>query len=278
MIKNFYRMFDGDLWVEGSPILTNFVFLIGFFTLVLSAAQEDDIIIPTLDVFHTFISWPNFNEGTIITVCIWCFRNIERVLGFKVLIQFLFYNFITYLPLFILTVFLRGFRYHFSFFFFVPFSLYIFIVWQIPPVKLFHFLSDKMVISFAFLFLIICHFPSSLLPLISSIFGNILWSFDVFGLRKCTQEPIEDQYDGIDDLHVNINDLEDSQEIQDSNSMNNEIKNNNETRNSNNANDIDRDSDAVKTIMDMGFTRDQAITALSQCGNDVQKAVDKLLP
>lgn len=268
-------MFDGDLWIEGSPILSNFVFLIGFFTLVLSAAQEDDIVIPALDVFHTFISWPNFNEGAIITVCIWCFRNIERALGLKVLILFLIYNFITYLPLFILTIFLQGFRYHFSFFFFVPYSLYVFIFWQIPPVKLFYFLSDKMVISFAFLFLTICHFPFSLFPLISGIVGNILWSFDVFGLKKCTQEPIENQYDGIDDLHVSINDLDDSQENQDGN----QNKNNNiDNKNINNENEIDGNSDAVKTIMDMGFSRDQAISALSQCGNDVQKAVEKLLP
>ena len=269
-------MFDGDLWIEGSPILTNLVFLIGFFTLVLSAAQEDDIVVPTLDIFHTFISWPNFNEGTIITLCIWCSRNIERILGLKVLIQFLFYNFITYLPLFILTIFLKGFRYHFSFFFFVPFSLYIFIVWQIPPIKMFSFLSDKMIVSLAYLFLVLCHFPYSLFPLISAIIGNILWSFDVFNLKKCTREPIEYQEDGIDDLHVSINDLEDSQEVQDNHSINEQR--NTEMQNNKDGNEIDGDSDAVKSIMDMGFTRDQAISALSQCGNDVQKAVDKLLP
>ncbi|KAK8842730.1 hypothetical protein M9Y10_025593 [Tritrichomonas musculus] len=269
-------MFDGDLWTEGSPILSNFVFLAGFFTLVLSAAQEDDIIIPTLDIFHTFISWPNFNEGVIITFCLWCFRNIERILGIKVLVQFLFYNLISYLPLFITTIILKGFRSHFSFLFFVPFSLYIFIVWQIPSVKLFSVLTDKIAISLAFIFLVCCHFPFSLFPLISAIIGNIIWSFDVFRLKKCTQEPVDEYDNTIDDIHVSINDLEDSQENLDANpSANRDQRPNIDAENR--RNDIDANSDAVKSIIDMGFSRDQAILALSQCDNDVQRAVNKLL-
>ena len=123
-------MFDGDLWIEGSPVLSNLVFMLGFFTLVLAAAQEDDVIIPTLDIFHTFISWPSLNEGTLLTVCLWCFRNIERILGMKALLQFLFYNLITYLPFFALVIVLKGFNLHFSFFYFIPFSLFIFVIWN----------------------------------------------------------------------------------------------------------------------------------------------------
>ncbi|OHT09012.1 UBA/TS-N domain containing protein [Tritrichomonas foetus] len=248
-------MFDGDLWIDGSPLLSNIVFLLAFFTLILTAAQEDDITIPTLDVFHTFISWPSFNEGTILTVCLWCFRNIERILGMKVFLQLLFYNFVTYLPLFIVTILLKGFVSHFSFFYFIPFALYVFVLWQIPPVKIFSFISDKIIITVAFLIVILLHFPFSLFPLISGILGHVLWSYDIFRFKKCINEPIE--FDENDDIHV----------LEGIDAENPPAGDNN----------VPLDNDAIRSITDMGFTREQAMTALAENGNDVQKAVDYLL-
>ena len=144
------EMFDGDTCMTGAILLGNLIFLLAFFTIIIVVAQEDEIIIPVLDVFQTFISWPTSNNGPILTVCLWSFRHIERILGSSVFSHFLFYNFITFLPFFILTVYLKGFIYHFSMFYFLPYSMFVYSFWEIPSVSLFYLITDKLLVSFYF--------------------------------------------------------------------------------------------------------------------------------
>ena len=259
-------MFDGDTCMTGAILLGNLIFLLAFFTIIIVVAQEDEIIIPVLDVFQTFISWPTFNNGTILTVCLWSFRHIERILGSSVFSHFLFYNFITFLPFFILTVYLKGFIYHFSMFYFLPYSMFVYSFWEIPSVSLFYLITDKLLVSLAFLFLTIHHFPFSLFPLLSGIIGTFLWKKDVFCLQKFFLPSINVEISD-DDIHISVNDLDVANDQTESNE-----RIHNQSSNFNAGNE-----DSIKIITDMGFSRNQAISALSKCGNNVERAVNDLL-
>jgi hypothetical protein len=165
-------------------VLSNIALLLGFFTIILEAAQEEDLVIKTLDVFQTLMSWPSFNEGLLLTVCIWSFRGVERIMGSNLLLVFLLYNLLAFLPTFLSIIFLKSFRLHFSLFYFVPYSLYIYTLWEIPATQVASFFSDKLLISIVFLVAVIIRFPFSLFPVFSAILGNVLWSFDVFRLKR----------------------------------------------------------------------------------------------
>jgi hypothetical protein len=177
-------MLQGNILPEGAPVMSNIALLLGFFTIIMEAAQEEDLVIRTLDIFQTLIAWPSFNEGLLLTICIWSFRGVERIMGSSLLLAFLTYGLLVFLPAFLSIVLFKGFRLHFSLFYFVPYSLYICTMWEIPATQVASFLSDKLLVSLMFVIAIILSFPYSLFTVICAIISNILWSFDVFRLKK----------------------------------------------------------------------------------------------
>jgi hypothetical protein len=236
-------MFRGNLWTEGAPILSNLVFLLAFFTVVMTAAQEDDLPVRPLNVFQTVASWPSFNEGAILTVVLWCFRGIERVLGSKLLAVFLLYNFLVFLPLFWVVVWADGFERHFSLFFFLPFALYVYALWNLPATPTLGRLTDKLLLSLLIGLELIVEFPWGFGALLAAILGNVVWAFDCLRVRKLC-ETTESA------AEIEIDNAEAEHEI---------------------------DPDKIRNITDMGFSDAQAAEALRNSGGDVQRAVDTLL-
>lgn len=201
-------MFDGDPNFIGSEFTYFLLFVIDFFTLIFYFAQEDDIIVPLLDVCQTLIAWPSFSEGFILTIFVWSLRHIERIIGKYNFAIFLIYNLLTYLPFFVFMIEMKGFRIHFSLFYFLPFSMFIFALWQTPSSNLFSFITDKIILCLAIITITIIHFPYPLFILPTSILGNILWSFDIFRLKKCIAIDLpQPQATSIDDIAIDTDSL-----------------------------------------------------------------------
>lgn len=225
--------------------------LLAFFTVIMVAAQDDELTIKFLDVFQALFAWPTFNEGMLLTACMWCFRAIERILGTKQLMIFLLYNFLPYIFFYVAVTLIFGFALHFSFWYFVPFGLYIFTLWNIPALDIVPHVSDKMIVTLLMLTVLIVRFPLGFVPITSSILGNFLWSFDLLQLRKFLEAHsplVTDENEG--PLVPGIEDITELAEVE---------------------------NDKVNQIVEMGFTRDQATDALRANDNDVQKAIDSLL-
>ena len=236
--------------LEGSPIILNLAAVVGFFTLVAIAADEPELPVRELDIFHSIFGWSTFDQGVFISAALWFFRVIERAMGTKLLSLFLGYNMLMFIPFFVLVLFLKGFSYHFSFFSFVPYGLFIYMLWHIPALRIGKTrITDKLIMLLIFVIIIILQFPFGFLPLVSAIIANVIWTFDTVKLQfLASPEPLTSPED---DIHLFDN------------------EDNNDT--------MEEDHDGIKQIEDMGFTRSQAVTALRNNGNDVQKAVDYLL-
>jgi hypothetical protein len=239
------KMLRGNIWTEGAPVVSNFVFLMGFFTLIMSAAQEDGMVVPVLDAFQTFLSWPSFNEGAILSVILWCFRNVERVLGSRVLLIFLAYNFGLFLPVFAAVVYFKSLHIHFSLFYFVPYSLFAYTVWHIPSTPLFSRLSDKGLLLFLVLIDLVFSFPYGFGPLVAGILGTVLWRIDLLRLKKlCDRiDPAADDAPPDEGLEA----------------------------------EAPADAERVRSLVEMGFSEAQAREALRASNGDVQHAIDALV-
>jgi hypothetical protein len=211
----------------------------------MAAAQEEGMVVPTLDVFHTIISWPSFNEGAVICTVLWCFRNVERVLGSKTFLVFLAYNLILYFPVFCTVVYFKGFALHYSLFYFVPYSLYAYAAWHIPSSTLVSVLSDKLLISLMLLIDLVVAFPYGFGPLLTGIAGTILWRIDLLKLKKWC-ERTESQANNM----VETQPLEAEPEI---------------------------DGARVQAIVEMGFSEAQATEALRAADGDLQRAIETLI-
>jgi hypothetical protein len=240
-------MIGGDIWLQGAPILCNLVFVLGFLTIIVGAAQDDTMEIPLLDILHTFISWPSFNQGALLSACIWCFRYVERILSSRHLLIFFAYNLVTFLPFFILVIYLKGFTEHFSFFYFVPFSLYGYVFWHLPSTTVYDFLSDKAVLTLFIILAMILAFPWGFLPLAPALLGNLAWAFDLLWIRKL----------GVERAPV----VSDEPIRQPEPLLRAEAPS----------------EENVNAIVELGFTSGQAIDALSANGDDLQKAIDSLV-
>ena len=254
-------MFQGDFGISGIPLTANLTMVLFFFTVVIVSTQDEDFIIPTIDVFHTIISWRTFNECTILTAIIWCSRNVERMIGTKMFCIFLVYNLITYLPFFVAFLLLFGFKKRMSFFYFFPYSSFIYAFWKIPETKIYNKISDKMILVVLMIFEITSFIPYSFIPLLASIIGNVLWSYDVFRLKKLIRKSFScignnDAYHLIDDENIEANAP---------------------VLNDNVNNDLDFDQSLVEKITEMGFTHQQAVDALKNNDGDIEKAVSSLL-
>lgn len=187
-------MFNGGLDFSGAPIIENIVILLGFLTIVLYLAQDKSVTIHILDIIQTFLCWPTVLEGIHIAFCLWCFRHIERLLGMKSFNIYLLYNFITYLPIFLLALQIKGFKGHISFLFFIPFSLFIFMIWRIPSVVYSGPLTDKFIVCLSFVFVIVLRFPFSILTILSSALGYYLWTKDALMLKRIASIQISPQH------------------------------------------------------------------------------------
>lgn len=185
------KMFKGSLDFSGAPIIENIVTLLGFLTIVLYLAQDKSVTIPILDIIQTFLCWPTIFEGIHIAFCMWSLRHIERLLGLKSFTIYLLYNFITYVPIFLFVLLLKGFKGHFSFLFFVPFSLFIFMIWRLPSEVYSGPLTDKFIVCLSFVFVVILRFPYSILVILSSALGYYLWARDYLMIKRLASIEID---------------------------------------------------------------------------------------
>ena len=247
-------MFRGDYTLTGAPIISNFIILTTFLTFVLLLAQDDTLLIPLLDIIQTFCCWGSFLESILIPAFLWCFRHIERIFGSFSLFLFLFYNLIAYFPFFALTTFLLGFHKHFSFLYFVPYSLLASFTWHLPAVSVSGPITDKLIIFVGFGLLIVLNFPFSLFCLISTHIGNFLWSNDTFKIRKFFNNQ----------QFLSISSANDT-ELVDFSPLNIE-----ETTTTNQNPDIQQ-------IVDLGFSEEEVRAALQANDNDANRAIDQLL-
>ena len=265
-------MFNGNLIFKGAPITGNIIIIVGFLTAVLSYAQDGQYSIPLLDILQSFLCWPTVLEGFCIAFCLWSFRHIERLLGQKSFILFFLYNFLSYIPTFLLVTAIKGFKYHFSFLFFIPFSLFIFMFWKLPSVVYSGPLTDKFIVCLAVFIITLLRFPFSIMAILSGVCGYYLWNTDLLKLKRMLLNhaiPVNENDRGI----VNTN-----------------IGNNNTPLVSNSLHSmISANSNAIRTItgiggsneldqlIGMGFPEDSARPALQIAHNDVNRAVDYLL-
>lgn len=158
----------------------------GFMSIVINLAQDDNFDIQIFHLLHTFICWPSIAEALIISFILWSFRYVERLLGEKSLFCFLLNNFIVFFPVFCVIIRIAGIKHHFSFLFFIPCSLFVFMVWRIPSTPIYKNskLNDKVIITILFSIESILQFPFSFLCLLSSSFGYYFWVNDSFKIRR----------------------------------------------------------------------------------------------
>lgn len=251
-------MFQGDISFEGSMLIMNILMLSTFMSIVLLLAQEDDLVIPILDIIQSLICWGTFYQCVIISACFWCFRYIERMLSTRILVNFLIYNAVTYIPFWGLVIFFKGFKIHFSLLYFIPFSLFIFTIWQLPSIPVSGKLEDKIVLTLTFALLLVITFPYGFVPLITSIFGNILFEIDFFRLQKLVT--IDED---IDDIVVPLH------ETPATDAMENPL--------ANPADDNGVSQESIDNIVAMGFNEGEARNALIQANGNVEEAVNHLL-
>lgn len=258
-------MFSGNVGFQGAMFLSNATFLLLFFTLILVTAQEDEFSILILDIIQTFVSWPNYIIAAINTTCLWCFRNIERILGSKTFLILELYNLISFSVIFLLIIALKGFKSHFSFFYFIPYSLYVYTFWEIPSVKIYNIVSDKIIVTIAFIILAFANFPYFMLSLIPAIVGNIMYQYDVFHIIKYSSNRSNNNgelplsQENPDDIHLTgllppTTSENDTQAIVDA-----------------------QDDTGVQILIDMGFAESDARQALQNADGDIQRAADYLL-
>jgi hypothetical protein len=245
-------MFMGDLSFHGSAILSDVVILVGFLTTVLHFAQEDTLEIPLLDMIQTLLCWPSFFEGGLITICLWSFRHIERMLGFRGTVIFLAYQALTYLVPFLLVLKFKGFHAHFSLLNFLPYSFYIFMFWRFPSVLFADPLTDKFAVSLSMFLIILARLPYSIFALSAAIGGYYLWTFDLLKIRALLSPRPTTRVDR--PIEVASPPALDWPAAQ-----------------------TDETDGKIREMIAMGFTEADARAALSNTRGDVQQAVESML-
>lgn len=243
-------MFRGDLTLKGSPFVMNIMLVLSFLTTVLCLAQEDDLIIPILDVIQSICCFKSFVEMLVIIGSMWCFRYLERMMGSWVLGHMLIYSLIVYLPVFSLIVYFTGFRKHITLAYFIPYPLFIYVLVNMPAVKITGMLTDKILVVILYIFLLTIGFPYSFAPFITSILSNFLFQKDIFRMQKLIPKSI-------------INDSEDSgihADLEDPISPN-----------------PSADPQTIATLASMGFTEAEAAEALQRADGNVEQAINYLL-
>ena len=259
-------MFQGDFGFDGAPLLMNILMLSGFMSVVLFLAQEDDLVIPVLDLVQSLVCWPNFYEFLIITGSMWCFRYIERIMGTRILVNFFIYNFIAYTPFYVTVVYFFGFRSHFSFLYFIPFSLFVYILWNMPSVNV-SGIGDKVLMSTMFLAILFISFPLAFVPLGTAIIGNILYHFDLFRLKKCVRVEVDSSDFG--DMHGNNNNQGNGNDMPPP-----QFEDHDPNAPGGNNDDYHEE---LESMTGMGFTEEESMEALQRFHGNMQEAINYLL-
>lgn len=177
-------MFRGDLLFEGSPLILNIIGAFTFLTIVVLWTGDSDDRLLFIEAAHSILCYSSFKECFLTVLILWSFRNIERMMGSRPLLNLFIYNLLTYLPFFVLMVVFLGFLRNIILIRFIPYSLFIYMLWNLPSISVSGFLGDKIVVILFFVALMIPTFPFCFVPLFTSIFGNILFHKDVFCLKK----------------------------------------------------------------------------------------------
>ena len=266
-------MFQGDFSFDGAPLIMNILMLTAFMTVVLLLAQEDDLVIPVLDLVQSLVCWPTFYECLIITSCLWCFRHIERIMGTRILVNFLLYNFITFLPFYVVVIYFFGFQSHFSFLYFVPFGLFVYILWNLPSITVSGKLEDKMLMTIMFLVIMLISFPLAFIPLGTAIIGNILFHFDLFRLKKCVH--VDDDTSDFGEIHPNNNNNNNNNQGNGNNRpTQNQFDNHDPSTLNNNNEDY---HEQLESMTGMGFTEEESLDALRRYRGNMEEAINHLL-
>lgn len=174
----FDRRLDAPAWFHDLWIIT------AFMTIIMYSVQHADLKIPFLNVVQTFLCWPSILEGYLTLFAIWAMRYVQRILGTCGFCSFMTYQFICFLPIFILVTLMYGFGINFSFLNFIPYSLYVFVAWRLPSVVFAKPLTDKFILSLAMFLIFLAKFPFSLFPLTTAICGYCLWARDLFKIQR----------------------------------------------------------------------------------------------
>jgi hypothetical protein len=140
----------------------------------------------------------------------------------------------------------KGCSLHFSFFYFVPFSLFIYSLWHLPSTALWSRVSDKGFICVLFGVEMIFGFPWAFLPLVSAILGTVLWGLDAFRIKRWILATRFSEGSSGRMAEPRLNAEAPTEEH-------------------------------VRAIVELGFTEHEAIDALVANGNDIQKAADSLV-
>lgn len=179
-------MFNGELSLENSKIISFIIISCGFMSIVVNLAQDGNFDIQEFHILHTFLCWPSIAEDLMMSFILWSFRYIERLLGEKSMVCLLLNNLIVFLPMFCVTIYISGIKRHFSFILFIPCSLFVFMIWRIPSAPFLKIpkMSDKAIVTILFSIELIMQFPFSALSLITSVFGYIFWLNDSFGIKR----------------------------------------------------------------------------------------------
>ena len=176
-------MFEGE--TAFPPIISKLTLFSEFLTVVLTSAQDPSTKIKILDILQTFFCWPSKYQGFLVFVLLYATRGIERILGTTSFITFLIYNFICFLPVFLLVMYFEGFDHHFPFLLFIPLSLFVYSLFKIPSSFVEAPLTDKLLVCMIFFLFFLHHILPYTLALISVSLGNYLWHIDLFKIRFC---------------------------------------------------------------------------------------------
>jgi hypothetical protein len=248
-------MLIGNPSLIGSPLSYPFIFGACLFTVACCIAELDGAETLWVILLHSFCGWPTFTEGLFLTFAIWCFRSIQRILGNYQSRCFFAYNLVTYLPVYSLLAFFYQFYHHLSLLYFYPYSLFVFTFLNVPAFPIFLILTDKFVVTAAFLLTILVQLPYSLIPLVCACAGNAMWTYDVFRLTGSETGEIGAQDGTPFASRIGNIDRRPRDRIRSGSPY---LVN-------------------MESIMDMGFSEYQALTALNRCANNVPRAIEWLL-
>ena len=138
----------------------------------------------------------------------------------------------------------------FPFLLFIPYSAYIYVMWNIPSTVLTYYMTDKYLLSLLFLFLFIPLWPHSFLAVFSSVIAYTAFEFDLFRIRSAILS--KDEENLIQEAHI-YGDLPAVDEQP-------------------------QPMTPLQTLLDMGFGVDEAGRTLEQMRGDLNAAIESLLP
>lgn len=168
-------MLSGDSCFGGSVIILSVLAVVCYMSLLVYFAQDDELDIAELHVIQTLFCWPSFLEMLLIAVLLYFHRDVERILGLRSFMLLLISNFLTFIPTFLIVIWIKGCKQHFSLLLFIPYAVFVYAFDNIPPTPLLWGATDKLLSFGVFISLVSCRLPESILCLVSALCGYFLW-------------------------------------------------------------------------------------------------------